>query len=1507
MEQQLRQTWGTAAQVDPGSSSSGRMQEAAAQVDPGSSSSGKCSHGGLLDFTRLNNAKGGINKDGSLELFSPHYYLHGKAVDVATKATINFFRDLRGEVDNDLVFGRYMGYEQTTSIGFVIDSTGSMGPYIDGVRMEVFRIIDERAKNGELPAMFMLVPFNDPDFGPVYVSKNVSQIKSWISEINPNDGGDEPEMFFSGLMLCLSAIEPQSEIFIFTDASAKDADLQPQAAAIAEKKKCKVNVVVVRTPGYRRFFDNQRNFQRKRRSINALSYYDEIAFSSGGLALHPTSSEFQSLMVVIGDLSKTQQVNILNVRDVDTTNSTVFRFPVDSSTSNIVIFYTGALYTLTNITISDPSGTRDDAVAGNTTLLSTQISGNNFIMQLREPKVTGIWQIQITSAGLSSLRIIGQSSLNFIYKFGVEDDVGPHPGIRVITNRPSAGVPLLVEVTITGEDASSAVAETLTLLSPDGRPLQTILLNDTSPGDYIGKIDSLPEEQFSVYVSGKDSRNDTFGRVFPTVSQVTTITLQIVSQELYPKLSNGTPAYLNISVTNSGDADTFEATASSDPGFIVTIFPSNRFNINKNSSVILTLKLEANSTVGIGMFGTISLVVQGANSTSNFIVTQAEIIKYNDDAWPLCETLVKNKCSNMTEYAKCRSNFWNITIGFYDTGSGIKAIDPPGLMNGTIGVDVWNETYSGDCCNTTLSISVTDMAGNTHICAYDMKYDDEYLPTCETLTETKCPNKLENAKCEFRTWNATIRFNDTGSGIKMIDPPGDMSNNVGEKTLTKSFSGDCCNTSLNISITDIAGNTRVCSYDMKYDDASLPTCEMLTETKCPNKLEGAKCKSSTWNANIRFNDTGSGIKMIDPPSDMSNNVGEKTLNKSFSGDCCNTSLSISITDIAGNTRVCSYDMKYDDASLPTCEMLTETKCPNKLEGAKCKSSTWNANIQFNDTGSGIKIIDPPSDMSNNVGEKTLNKSFSGDCCNTSLSISITDIAGNTRLCSYDMKYDDASLPTCEMLTETKCPNKLEGAKCKSSTWNANIRFNDTGSGIKMIDPPSDMSNNVGEKTLNKSFSGDCCNTSLSISITDIAGNTRVCSYDMKYDDASLPTCEMLTESKCPNKLEGAKCKSSTWNANIRFNDTGSGIKMIDPPSDMSTNVGEKTLTKSFSGDCCNTSLSISITDIAGNTRVCSYDMKYDDASLPTCEMLTESKCPNKLEGAKCKSSTWNANIRFNDTGSGIKMIYPPSDMSTNVGEKTLTKSFSGDCCNTSLSISITDIAGNTRVCSYDMKYDDASLPTCEMLTETKCPNKLEGAKCKSSTWNANIRFNDTGSGIKMIDPPSDMSNNVGEKTLNKSFSGDCCNTSLSISITDIAGNTRVCSYDMKYDDASLPTCETLTETKCSNKLADAKCKSSTWNVTIRFDDTGSGIKMINPPGDMSNNVGEKTLTKSYSGDCCNTVFSVDVTDVAGNLRVCSYDMKESKTSAGFTVFHIGIWEMVILAFGLALSGITIVM
>ena len=70
---------------------------------------GKCSHGGFFDSTRDLSAQGGINKDGPYYRTSPHHYLYAEAVAVAQQATIDMFRDLRKTVNNDQLFGTYLG------------------------------------------------------------------------------------------------------------------------------------------------------------------------------------------------------------------------------------------------------------------------------------------------------------------------------------------------------------------------------------------------------------------------------------------------------------------------------------------------------------------------------------------------------------------------------------------------------------------------------------------------------------------------------------------------------------------------------------------------------------------------------------------------------------------------------------------------------------------------------------------------------------------------------------------------------------------------------------------------------------------------------------------------------------------------------------------------------------------------------------------------------------------------------------------------------------------------------------------------------------------------------------------------------------------------------------------------------------------------------------------------------------------------------------------------------
>ena len=124
----------------------------------GTGGKGKCSHGGLGDTTAFKQANGGINKDATNGLFSPHNYLHKQAAAVATDATVNLLRDLWMEVGDD-DFLSFLGLDYGASLSFAIDTTGSMSDDIQQVYDAVGRIVDSRSVQ---PSEFVLAPFNDP-------------------------------------------------------------------------------------------------------------------------------------------------------------------------------------------------------------------------------------------------------------------------------------------------------------------------------------------------------------------------------------------------------------------------------------------------------------------------------------------------------------------------------------------------------------------------------------------------------------------------------------------------------------------------------------------------------------------------------------------------------------------------------------------------------------------------------------------------------------------------------------------------------------------------------------------------------------------------------------------------------------------------------------------------------------------------------------------------------------------------------------------------------------------------------------------------------------------------------------------------------------------------------------------------------------------------------------------------------------------------------------------------
>ena len=138
---------------------------------------GKCSHGGYLDPSSDDPARGGINKDSPYPDLSPHHSQHFDAARVAEQATVTMLNQIRNDVDNDELFAAFLNIFISTpmpqlqvvaaSIAYVIDTTGSMGDELPEIQATIPTIRESLQQYREslgdnAEVNYILVPYNDP-------------------------------------------------------------------------------------------------------------------------------------------------------------------------------------------------------------------------------------------------------------------------------------------------------------------------------------------------------------------------------------------------------------------------------------------------------------------------------------------------------------------------------------------------------------------------------------------------------------------------------------------------------------------------------------------------------------------------------------------------------------------------------------------------------------------------------------------------------------------------------------------------------------------------------------------------------------------------------------------------------------------------------------------------------------------------------------------------------------------------------------------------------------------------------------------------------------------------------------------------------------------------------------------------------------------------------------------------------------------------------------------------
>ncbi|KAM9853613.1 LOW QUALITY PROTEIN: von Willebrand factor A domain-containing protein 7 [Aulostomus maculatus] len=637
---------------------------------------GKCSHGGILDSSRYMGAKGGINKDSTSPLFSPHHYLHKDAANLASEATLAVLRDLRDSV-GPKTFLRLFSVQQVPALVFVMDTTGSMFEEITAARLRAHSIIQNRARLPGQPSTFVLVPFHDPEVGPVYETDDPDQFMQHMDSLMALGGGDEPEMCLSAIQLALTHSPALSDVFVFTDASPKDAHLFDLVKALALSKQSKVTFLLTEdlddAPDSRG--RKRGGGRRRRRSSDRFSLYSSLSSLSGGLTIFTTNSDIHRVSSIVEDNTAADKVTLLHVEsDQDQTSSHSFR--VDTSINNITLHISG---TLTECILTDPSGRTQALLSEEGSLAELERFQGLYRICLLPPIQPGRWDLQAMSDGHITFSVTGDSSVDFLYYFATVTNE-THPGLARVEGSPVAGVPAFLVLAVTGlAPGDEASFSHVTLLGAEGQSLQQVLLNSSSSSssssssysaeELVGWVESVPRVPFCVQLTGRDRRGNRLERVSTETVQPTHVQIQVSS---VPHLVPGHSSVMDLSILNHGPERLFSLTADDDHGYLHTRGP-HRFSVAGRGMFLSQVGFHTPATARPGATVTLTLTVQALDSAdTNYAVAYLTVVPPDPDTSPpSCSAArVQSSCP-----PTCSQSTWSASLAVSDRGrSGLAAL-----------------------------------------------------------------------------------------------------------------------------------------------------------------------------------------------------------------------------------------------------------------------------------------------------------------------------------------------------------------------------------------------------------------------------------------------------------------------------------------------------------------------------------------------------------------------------------------------------------------------------------------------------------------------------------------------------------------------------------------------------------------------------------------------------------------------------------------------------------------
>lgn len=568
------------------------------------------------DTTENSPARGGISKDSLDCQDAPHSHLHFQAVNVALESTKKYIVYLTKQAQLKMTpreLRTFFGVD--SALAFAVDTTGSMSEQIAGVRQQLTEIVNSRRGTDLEPSRYVLVPFGDPDVGPVTNTEDPDEFIAAIGGLYASGGGDCPELPHTGMLQALNAMEDGGELMMVTDASSKDGGLAGSVNALAQEKDVKITTIATGSC-----------------SPVDPEYY-RTARATGGQVFVLSPSEVDNITKLADFVARPNAVELASVADTLSGASKTYTVAVDSKTTRVTFSVSGT----PQVTLRRPDGTQ--VLAGQSGVEVVRVTGQfayvdagtvrgGAIYSITNP-APGNWNVTATGTGAITLRVSGESLLNFSSFDFVEFGGGPgHEGYKPVSGAPLAGETTTVTAELTDGETSSVGFE---LRNAAGGLIQTLSLDEVTASDqpgysghgmiksFIGDI-VPPSQPFLVYATGTDSAGNPFQRVLPGVVRPSTV--KVVGPPL-GDLHAGRSTPYAFQVINIGAPGLFQVSAVDDQGYVKGVSPGFvKLGTNEAKSVTVTLEPPAGETAG-----TADTITLTARRKDNAEVSNSAVVK----------------------------------------------------------------------------------------------------------------------------------------------------------------------------------------------------------------------------------------------------------------------------------------------------------------------------------------------------------------------------------------------------------------------------------------------------------------------------------------------------------------------------------------------------------------------------------------------------------------------------------------------------------------------------------------------------------------------------------------------------------------------------------------------------------------------------------------------------------------------------------------------------------------